>query len=156
MEPVITVVPAIEELGIGMAAGAEAYATGDREAATMLLLEGIGGSDPRESFAETLPPDWLEQAIASVGTAMEVEAPALGAWAVTPEQVGSIGAPCLAVVGDQTGRVFADGIAWPVEHLRHVEQVTVPAATHMLQVVNPDSVARSLGDFLRRHPMGPC
>ena len=89
-------------------------------------------------------------------TFFEQELPALQQWSFDENIAGRVTQPVLAVVGG--GSLEMDPI-WRERHellmrlLEHVTPCVVPDTTHLLQVENPDAVARSLADFFVRHPL---
>jgi pimeloyl-ACP methyl ester carboxylesterase len=59
------------------------------------------------------------------------------------------------VLGADTGRLFVEGAALLRSWLPNVEELTVEGAGHLLQIQNPEPVARGIAEFLGRHPIAP-
>jgi pimeloyl-ACP methyl ester carboxylesterase len=89
--------------------------------------------------------------VADGGTLFEVEVEALATWRFTSEDAARIRQPALSVVGEQSDPLFHEIWSLLARWMPEAEQLTIPRATHALQMMNPGAVAEGLAGFLGRH-----
>jgi pimeloyl-ACP methyl ester carboxylesterase len=128
----------------------EQYAAGDRASAVDMFMRGVCGPGYRASLEAVLP-SFFVQAVADADGLFQSELPALRVWQPTPEQLGQIAQPTLAVAGAESPPVFAERQRRLLEWLPRAEAYTLPGAGHLLQVEQPSLLAVALADFLSRH-----
>jgi len=157
----------LEPAGIGVPGGAafmqevlvpagERYASGDKAGAVALFLQGACGPQVREVVDQALPPGAYDQAAADADTFFVTELPALGEWRFGPEEAARIDQPVLLVLGadsDAVTPMSGEMNAALAEWLPRAESVTLPGATHALQMMNPAGTAALLAAFFARHPV---
>jgi pimeloyl-ACP methyl ester carboxylesterase len=152
-EPPIMEVPAAEGFTSGVETIAAIWQSGDKEAATDAFLQAVGGPDYRPALDKTLAPGWFDQAVADIDVFFEVELPALGEWRFNEDDAKRITQPCLTVLGEESAELFVQGTAWLEDRLPAVTRCRLPAATHVLQLMNPTTMAESLATFLAANPL---
>jgi pimeloyl-ACP methyl ester carboxylesterase len=139
-----------------LAPSGERYASGDKARAVELFLQGVCGPHMREVADHALPPGAYDLAAADADTFFLTEGPALGEWQFGPSEAARIDQPVLLVLGTDSEAVtptFAEVNAALAEWLPRAEPVTLPGATHALQMMNPAGTAALLGDFFAQHPV---
>jgi pimeloyl-ACP methyl ester carboxylesterase len=130
----------------------ELYRSGDPRAAVDAFMELVGGADWRVEVEKALP-GAPEQAYRDAATFFEVEAPALAAWSFDAEQAHRLSRPILFLSGSASGPMFEAPRQLFLSSVPHAEDVVLPGLNHLLQVQSPGAVARSIADFLARHPL---
>ena len=153
LEPPIPVLPSAAALADVMAPAAVSYMSGDKAATVTALLAGLGGDDARQAIDKTLPGDWFDRAMTDVGSSLEVEGPALGEWMISDKDLAGISQPALTVVGAESIPWLQESVAWLSDHLPNAETFKLPAAGHMLHMIDPDGMATAIGAFFGRHPL---
>jgi len=101
--------------------------SGDPRAAVDAFIELVGGADWRVEVEKALP----------------------GA----PEQAHRLSRPVLFLSGSASGPMFEAPRQLFLSSVPHAEDVVLPGLNHLLQVQSPGAVARSIADFLARHPL---
>lgn len=130
----------------------EAYQSGDELRALDLFMSGIGGADWRAKAAKTVP-GGPEQAEEDVKTFFDVEAPAVARWDFSSAPSDRITQPTLFVIGTESGPAFEAPRQLFVEAVPGTEEAVLPGLNHMLQQLDPPLVAKTIADFVGRHPM---
>jgi pimeloyl-ACP methyl ester carboxylesterase len=157
----------LEPAGIAVASGevfmqevlapaGERYARGDKAGAVELFLQGVCGPQMREVADRVLPPGAFDLAVADADTFFLTEGPALGEWQFGPNEGACIEQPVLLMRGTDSDAVtpmFGEMNAALAKWLPRAESVTLPGATHALQMMNPDGTAALLADFFARYPV---
>jgi pimeloyl-ACP methyl ester carboxylesterase len=139
-----------------LAPAGERYARGDKAGAVELFLQGVCGPQMREVADRVLPPGAYDLAVADADTFFLTEGPALGEWQFGPNEGACIEQPVLLMRGTDSDAVtpmFGELNAALAEWLPRAESVTLPGATHALQMMNPDGTAALLADFFARYPV---
>jgi len=137
----------------------EAYARGDNETATERFLELVCGAGSRAVLEQAVP-GAFEHAVQACDFFLRVEAPAIleAAQAVlqdvsTKELAERVKAPVLNVVGERSKPGFVDGAQTVQSWFPHAERFTLPDATHLLMVEQPDAMTAELLRFFEAHPL---
>ena len=94
-----------------------------------------------------------DRAMTDVGSSLEVEGPALGEWMISDKDLAGISQPALTVVGAESIPWLQESVAWLSDHLPNAETFKLPAAGHMLHMIDPDGMATAIGAFFGRHPL---
>jgi pimeloyl-ACP methyl ester carboxylesterase len=128
------------------------YRAGDRRGAVDAFMAIVGGPDWRATVERAVP-GGSEQADRDAATFFEVEVPALQAWSFDPEKGRRLSQPALHVSGDASGALFERPRQLFMACVPHAEDVVLPGLNHLLQMQAPGLVARSIADFLVRHPL---
>jgi pimeloyl-ACP methyl ester carboxylesterase len=134
----------------------ERYARGDKSGAVELFLQGVCGPGMPEVADRALPPGAYDQAADDADTGFLIEAPSLGEWRFGSAEAARIDQPVLLVLGSDSDAVtpmFGEMNAALAAWLPRAESVTLPGATHALQMMNPAGAAELLADFFARYPV---
>ena len=138
----------------GMKKVNEIFETGDRRGALMAFLETRAGG----AFREVL--DWLtqtgefDQAVQDAGTFLKVEMPAAYAWSFSPEDARRLEQPVLSVLGVQSPERAQKVHQILKQWVPHTEEVYLENAEHALPLMDPPGIAKTLAEWLAKHPMG--
>jgi pimeloyl-ACP methyl ester carboxylesterase len=138
----------------GMKKVNEIFETGDRRGALMAFLETRAGG----AFREVL--DWLtetgefDQAVRDADTFLQVEMPAAYAWSFTPEDAGRIEQPVLSILGVQSPERAQKVHQILKQWVPQTEEVYLENAEHALPLMDPPGIAKTLAEWLAKHPMG--
>jgi pimeloyl-ACP methyl ester carboxylesterase len=157
LEPAGIAAPSGERFGAEvMQPSTERYAAGDRAGAVELFFQGVCGPQAREVATRALPADAFDLAVADADTFFDTEWPALLEWQFGPAEAARIPQPALLVLGadsDAVTPMFSEMNAALAEWLPRAEPVTLPGATHALQMMNPAGMIELLTAFFARHPI---
>jgi pimeloyl-ACP methyl ester carboxylesterase len=155
LEPSIFSVPSAQTLFESAAPSLEAYRGGDRAAAIAGFLSVVSGLEWERCRAvmDEHVPGSIAQAIEDADTFFGIELPSLGTWEFGAEQALTITQPVLSVLGSDSHAVWVEVADLLRSWFPQVEEVTVDGVGHLLHMQRPASVVRSVGAFLRRHPM---
>ena len=155
LEPPLVAVPSagafFEKVGPALAA----YGSGNREAAVAGFLSAVSGLEWEacKTVLEQHVPGSVAQAVQDADNFFGSLLPALNEWAFGAEQAASISRPILSVLGAETEPWFADGHALLRSWFAQLEECKVDGAGHLLQMQQPEPVARAISEFLARHSM---
>lgn len=131
----------------------DAYAQGNKQAALNTWLNGAFGPGWQEIVNSRLP-EGYKQALRDVDTAITVEAASTQTWAVSPPHLRQIKQPALSMTHVNPNWLgFQEMHEGLLSSIPQVEALIVPGATHLMQLQNPNRVARGLADFLARNPI---
>ena len=142
-----------QEFREGMARVNEIFEQGDRRGALLAFLETRAGG----AFREVL--DWLtetgefDQAVRDADTFLQVEMPAAYAWDFTPEHAKRLTQPVVSVLGKQSPERAQKVHEILKRWVPQTEEVYLENAEHALALMDPPGIARTLADWLARHPM---
>jgi len=153
LEPAILSVPGAADFAAGVAAVAEVYQSGDAEGALVAFLTAVGGGDPVSRISATLPSGWREQALTDLPVLFEADLPSIGAWQFGEAEARSVNQPALVVLGTESTPLFVESCELLKQWLPNPEPFALHRAAHLLQMDNPDGMAKGLLAFLQRHPM---
>jgi pimeloyl-ACP methyl ester carboxylesterase len=138
----------------GMKKVNEIFETGDRRGALMAFLETRAGG----AFREVL--DWLtktgefDQAVRDAGTFLQVEMPAAYAWSFGPDDARRIEQPVLSILGVQSPERAQKVHQILKQWVPQTEEVYLENAEHALPLMDPPGIAKTLAEWLAKHPMG--
>jgi 3-oxoadipate enol-lactonase len=136
-----------------LAPAVAAYRGGDKERAADLFRDAVGGPDAARTIAERLGPGARAQAVRDVDTLFGAEFPELEKGLFSEADAPRIQAPALSVIGEKSHSLFQESHSMLMRWLRRVEALTIPRATHFLQVEEPRAVAEGLAAFAAKHPL---
>jgi pimeloyl-ACP methyl ester carboxylesterase len=133
----------------------EAYGSGDHEGAVALFMSAVSGLDwaTCRAVLDERVPGTVMQTIKDADTFFGSEIPAVGAWVFGAEQAAGIRCPVLSVVGANTEPLWVDVAEFLRSSLPRVEECTIDGVGHLLQIQQPEPVARAMAEFLARNPM---
>src|SRR6266542_2329663 len=153
LEPSLLTVPSAQSLFAKAGPAMEAYGVGDHESAVEGFLSGVRGLDRatcRDVIDEHVA-GGVAQAIKDAHTIFGIELPALSAWKFGAEEAAAIDQPILSVRGTDTEPLWVDVAELLHAWFPQVEDLTVAGVGHLLQMQNPEPVARGVAEFFGRH-----
>jgi pimeloyl-ACP methyl ester carboxylesterase len=155
LEPTLFIVPSAASLFETVGPSLAAYAAGDHTQAVTGFLSVVSGLDPNacQAVIERNVPGGIAQAIRDAHTFFGIELPSLSAWEFAVGQAHRIRQPVLSVLGANTGQLWLEVDALLKSWLPQVEGLTVEGVGHLLQMQDPEPVARGVAAFLAHHPM---
>ncbi len=132
-----------------------AYEAGDHENAVAMFLSAVSGLDPDtcREVVDRNAPGAIAQAVKDADTFFGVELPAITVWKPDAADMAKIAQPVLSVVGANTQPLWFEIAAQLRVWFPHAEDLVIDDAGHLLQVQQPEAVARGVADFLTQHPM---
>ncbi len=152
LEPALLAVPSGPHLFEQIESGpVQMYEAGDKAAAVDGFLQIVCGTTYRAA-AEKMLPQAMAQAVADADTFFRVELPSVGEWTFDREDAARIKQRVLAVLGANSEAVWpgwGEGHRLALEWLPQAEPFVLPRAAHLLQVENPQDMARGLAAFLK-------
>ncbi len=128
----------------------EAYRRGNQREAMESLSEAIFGPG-WQAIVEQAVPGSIEQAVRDFDTFV-YEQRSIEDWEFGAAQAAAIHQPVLSVLGVHASPFMKAGRVRLHEWLPQVEDCDIES-THLLQMRDPEAVARALADFFARHPM---
>ena len=133
----------------------EAYASGDHPGAFAMFVAAASGLDWEtcRALLEQRIPGVVAQSIQDADTFFGIELASLPAWTFGAEQAATIRRPVLSVVGAETQPLWVEIADFLRASLPYVEESTIEGVGHLLQIQEPEPVARQIVQFLRRNPM---
>jgi pimeloyl-ACP methyl ester carboxylesterase len=133
----------------------ETYASGEHEAALAMFLAAVSGLAPAtcRTLLDERIPGAVEQAIKDADTFFDVELPALTQWRFGAEQAAAIRQPVLSLLGSDTGLLWVEVAEFLRNSIPDIEEHTIDGVGHLLHIQRPGPVARTVADFLGRHPL---
>jgi len=147
MEPAaMLLVPSAQAFLDALAPVIGAYQRGDKAGAVRGFLESIAGPQTEAIVEGRVPGAWA-QAEADGDTFFQVELPAVQKWNLTSEQAARITVPVLFVQGERTWPIFGEVHDLVHRLLPQTRDAYIPGVTHLLQMENPETVARALAKF---------
>ena len=118
----------------------------------LVLVCGNGA----RAILERSVPGAFEQAVQAGEYFFRIEVPSILQFAFTAELAGRIAAPVLNVVGERSEPGFVHGADTVQSWFPDAQRFTLPDATHLLMVEQPDAMAAALAHFFETHPIsGP-
>jgi pimeloyl-ACP methyl ester carboxylesterase len=127
------------------------YSEGDKPGALGAFLGAVAGPDFRKILERV--PGAYEMALADADNFFRVEMPALGEWRFSREDAQRVRQPVLALLGADSAPIFHEIQMLVLSWFAHARPVTVAGVSHMLQMIDPRSVAEALGSFFASSPM---
>ncbi len=134
----------------------EAYASGDHSGAFAMFVAAASGLDWEtcRALLEERIPGVVAQSIKDADTFFGIELASLAAWTFGAEQAAAIHRPVLSVVGAETQPLWVEIADFLRASLPYVEESTIDGVGHLLQIQEPEPVAREIAQFLGRNPLG--
>ena len=134
-----------------MAPVREIYDSGDKAAATDMILVGTYGQDYRRFTDSTLPAGAFDRAVSDIDTFFQVELGAMQHWNITTEDLKDIRQPVLSMRGSDTLPVFFEVADLLQQWIPEIDTVSIPCASHDLPGRNPVAVATGLVEFFTKN-----
>src|SRR5262249_49576504 len=129
------------------ASGREIYDSGDKTAATDIVLAGAYGQDYRRFTDVALPASAFDRAVSDIDTYFQVELGAMQHWNITTEGLKDIRHPVLSMRGSDTLPGFSEGANLLPQWIPDIDTVSIPCAGHDMPGRNPAAVATGLLEF---------
>ena len=133
----------------------EAYAGGDHSGAFAMFVAAASGLDwaTCRALLEERIPGVVAQSIKDADTFFGIELPSLADWTFGAEQAAAIHRPVLSVMGAETQPLWVEIADFLRASLPYVEESTIEGVGHLLQIQQPEPVAREIAQFLGRNSM---
>jgi len=148
--PLLSLVPSGEQFTEWAASVRKIYDSGDRTAATDMVLAGAYGQDYRRFTDVALPAGAFDRAVSEIDTYFQVELGAMQGWNITTEDLKDIRLPVLSMRGSDTLPVFSEGADLLQQWIPEIDTVSIPCAVHDLPGRNPAAVATALVKFFTK------
>jgi pimeloyl-ACP methyl ester carboxylesterase len=134
----------------------EAYAAGDHEKALAIFLTAATGLDWKtcRALLDERTAGAAAATLKDAGTVFDIELPALIRWSISAQAAAGISQPALSVLGTETRPLWVEIAKWLRSTLPRVEECRIEGVGHLLHIQRPEPVARGIGRFIERHPMG--
>jgi pimeloyl-ACP methyl ester carboxylesterase len=131
----------------------DAYASGDHSGAFAMFVAAASGLDWESCRAllEERIPGVVAQSIKDADTFFGIELASLADWTFGAEQAAAIHRPVLSMVGAETQALWVEIAAFLRASLPYVEESTIDGVGHLLQIQEPEPVAREIAQFLGRN-----
>lgn len=154
LEPSLTMVPGASEFAKAtMAPMWNNYNAGNPIEALDIFMRGVGGNNWRTEVARTVP-GGPEQAEQDAETFFEENRmPADGPWQFDEKKAENTSQPVLFMWGSETLPFLKNGRDLVHKWFPQTEDYRVQGVNHSMQMIDPQSVAEGIADFLKRHPM---
>jgi 3-oxoadipate enol-lactonase len=152
LEPAIMMVPGAQAFVEAVQPAVDSYVSGDVAGAVDKFLSVVGGPDWKATVAGTIP-GGPEQAERDGRTFFEVEFPSLEKWGFDAAVAKRIDQPVLYVIGTDTDPLFEEGKELLKSWLPQMEELVIEGANHLLQIVDPEPIAKGIAEFLGRQPV---
>jgi 3-oxoadipate enol-lactonase len=154
-EPSVLTLPAAAELMAKAGPAMEAYAAGRHAEAFAQFMTVVSGLEWNRcsSILEKEVPGMIDQSIKDADTFFAVELPSLMEWTFGPDEAARISQPTLSILGTETESLWIAVDQLLRRSVKNVETREIEGAGHLLHLQQPESVARALDAFLRRHPL---
>jgi pimeloyl-ACP methyl ester carboxylesterase len=133
----------------------EAYARGDHARALAMFMTLVSGLDwpACSALLEERIPGSVTQSLEDADTFFGVELPALTEWEFGSDQAAAIHRPVLSVLGAETQPLWVEIADFLRASLPYVEECTIDGVGHLLQIQQPQPVARAIAQFLGGNSM---
>jgi len=149
MEAAILTVEGGQEVRDLVAMASDLYRAGDWEAAADLFL---GSPKERADISRNIP-GGLNEALRDVDMFFSVEAPTHEEWRFEDEHGSKIACPTLFVVGSDSSQLYRNAETQVQAWAPQTETETLPGASHLLHIQQPQEAAEILAEFFYRHPV---
>jgi pimeloyl-ACP methyl ester carboxylesterase len=113
---------------------------------------GLDWATCRALLEERIP-GVVTQSIKDADTFFGVELPALTEWEFGSDQAAAIHRPVLSVLGAETQPLWVEIADFLRAALPYVEECTIDGVGHLLQIQQPQPVARAIAQFLGGNSM---
>lgn len=123
------------------------FAAGDYAGAVAVWLDGAFGPGWQGPLERAIP-GAVAQATNDAAAAFGVEVPALQAWPFGPPDLAAIRVPMLSIAHEDAWAGFVEVHQALVA--MGAEATLVPVRSHLLQVLDPETIASTIGAFLSR------
>lgn len=155
LEPTMLSVPSGEAFLEQAGPAFEAYASGDHAGAFAMFVSVASGLDwtTCRALLEERVPGVVTQSIKDADTFFGIELASLADWAFGAEQAAAIHRPVLSVIGAETEPLWVEIAEFLRSSLPQVEECTIDGVGHLLQIQEPEPVARGIAEFLGRNSM---
>jgi pimeloyl-ACP methyl ester carboxylesterase len=155
LEPTLVSLPGGQAFLKDAAPVFEAYASGDHAGAFAMFVAAASGLDWEtcRALLEERIPGVVAQSIKDADTFFGIELASLAAWTFGAEQATTIHRPVLSVVGAETQPLWVEIADFLRASLPYVEESTIDGVGHLLQIQDPELVARRIAQFLGRNSM---
>jgi pimeloyl-ACP methyl ester carboxylesterase len=153
LEPAARGVSSSPQIAAALQPVIAAYRAGDTATAVDAFLRHVCG-DGYRAVLDRAVPSAFDQALDAADLFFQGEMPAVQQFAFGPDDARRVTRPVLNVHGAGSQPRFAEGAELVQSWFPQAERLEVPDAGHLLMVQNPDAVARGLGAFFARHPIG--
>jgi len=155
LEPTMLSVPSGEAFLEQAGPAFEAYASGDHAGAFAMFVSVASGLDwtTCRALLEERVPGVVTQSIKDADTFFGIELASLADWAFGAEQAAAIHRPVLSVIGAETEPLWVEIAEFLRSSLPYVEECTIDGVGHLLQIQEPEPVARGIAEFLGRNSM---
>jgi pimeloyl-ACP methyl ester carboxylesterase len=151
--PLLSLVPSGEQFTEWAASVGEIYDSGDRTAATDMVLAGAYGQDYRRFTDGVLLAGAFDRAVSDIDTYFQVELGAMRGWNITIESLKDIRCPVLSMRGSDTLPVFSEGADLLQQWVPEIDTVSIPCASHDMPGRNPAAVAAGLVEFFTKYDL---
>jgi pimeloyl-ACP methyl ester carboxylesterase len=153
LEPTLVSLPRGQAFLKAAAPVFEAYANGDHSVAFAMFVAAASGLDWEtcQALLEERIPGVVAQSIKDADTFFGIELASLAAWTFGAEQAAAIHRPVLSVLGAETQPLWVEIADFLRASLPYVEQSTIDGVGHLLQIQQPEPVARQIAQFLERN-----
>ena len=128
------------------------FGAGDKAGAVDTWLTGAFGPGYREIANRALP-GWFEQAAKDADVIFQVEAANIQQWTFTPTEAARINQPLLSAYHQDNWPGFQKAHELIQAWIPQTEAVVLPIERHLLQIMDPRTVAAALAGFFARHPI---
>ena len=149
--PLLSLVPSGGPFTEWAASVREIYDSGDKTAATDIVLAGAYGQDYRRFTDGALPAGAFDRAVSDIDTYFQVELGAMQHWNISTEGLKDIRRPVLSMRGSDTLPVFFEGADLLQQWIPEIDTVSIPGASHDLPGRNPAAVATGLVEFFAKN-----
>ena len=155
LEPTLVSLPRGQAFLTEAAPVFEAYASGDHSGAFAMFVAAASGLDWESCRAllEERIPGVIAQSIKDADTFFGIELRLPGGLEFGAEQAAAIHRPVLSVVGAETQPLWVEIADFLRASLPYVEESTIDGVGHLLQIQDPEPVAREIAQFLGRNSM---
>jgi pimeloyl-ACP methyl ester carboxylesterase len=155
LEPTVISLPGGQAFLTEAAPIFEAYAGGDHSGAFAIFVAAASGLDwaTCRALLEERIPGVVAQSIKDADTFFGIELASLANWTFGAEQAAAIHRPVLSVVGAETQPLWVEIADFLHASLPYVEESTIEGVGHLLQIQEPEPVAREIAQFLGRNSM---
>jgi pimeloyl-ACP methyl ester carboxylesterase len=149
--PLLSLAPSGRPFAEWAASVREIYDSGDKTAATDIVLAGAYGQDYRRFTDRALPAGAFDRAVSDIDTYFQVELEAMQRWNITTESLKDIRHPVLSMRGSDTLPVFSEGADLLQQWIPEIDTVSIPRASHDMPGRNPAAVATGLVEFFTKN-----
>jgi len=133
----------------------DAYRRGDHADAFAMFVAAASGLDwaTCRALLEERLPGVVAQSINDADTFFGIELPAIAEWEFSAEHAAAIHQPVLSVLGADTRPLWVEIGDFLRASLPYHEESMIDGVGHLLQIQQPQPVARAIAEFLSRNPM---